>query len=71
MSAHEIAKRHFTAALAEAAVERENPDAMARCMLNLVIETYLKTRTVKDVRSELQFVADNCDPEADFMFMRP
>jgi hypothetical protein len=71
MSAQEIAKRHFTAALAEAAAELESPDTVARCMLNLVIETYLKTRAIKDVRSELQFVAENCDPDTDFMFMRP
>jgi hypothetical protein len=71
MSAQEIAKRHFAAALAEAAAEQESPDTLARCLLNLVVETYLKSRPVKDVRSELQFVAENCDPDTDFMFMRP
>jgi hypothetical protein len=71
MSAQEIAKRHFAAALSDAAVEREDPDTLARCMLNLVVETYLKSRPLKDVRSELQFVAENCDPDTDFMFMRP
>ena len=71
MPAQEIAHRHFAAALAEAAATHDDPDAVARCMLNLVVETYLKTRTLKDVRSELLFVADNCDPDTDFMFMRP
>jgi hypothetical protein len=71
MSAQEIAHRHFAEALAEAARTRDDPDAVARCMLNLVVETYLKTRSVKDVRAELLFVADNCDPDTDFMFMRP
>jgi len=62
---------HAAAALAEAGAQGESPDTVARCMLNLVVETYLQTRPVKDVRSELQFVADNCDPDTDFMFMRP
>jgi hypothetical protein len=71
MSAQAIANHHFTAALTNAAAEGESPDTVARCMLNLVIETYLRTRTIDDVRSELQFVAENCDPDTDFMFMRP
>jgi len=39
--------------------------------LSLVVSKYLEKRSVEDVRSELNFVADNCDPETDFIFMRP
>ncbi|MBL6853330.1 MAG: hypothetical protein ISS15_15510 [Alphaproteobacteria bacterium] len=71
MSADQIARRHFGAALAEAAAQGQDPDATARCLLNLVLESYLARRSVADVRSELLFLADNCDPDTDFMFMRP
>jgi hypothetical protein len=40
-------------------------------MLGLVVSKYLESRGVSDVQSELHFVAENCDPETDFMFMRP
>ena len=32
---------------------------------------YLENRAISDVQSELRFVAENCDPDTDFMFMRP
>ncbi|MBC7580725.1 hypothetical protein [Tardiphaga sp.] len=71
MSATEIAKRHFSAAIAEAHASGADPDSVCRSLLGLVVGTYLGTRPVSDVQSELRFVADNCDPETDFMFMRP
>jgi hypothetical protein len=70
-SAAEIARRHFAAAIEEAASAGQDPDAMARHMLGLVVSKYLESRSVEDVRAELTFVADNCDPETDFIFMRP
>jgi len=71
MSASAIAKRHFDEAIKEAIAAGYDADSTARYMLNLVVEKYLETRSLADVRSELQFVAENCDPETDFMFMRP
>ena len=47
------------------------PTAYAARMLGLVVSKYLESRGVSDVQSELRFVADNCDPDTDFMFMRP
>ncbi len=44
---------------------------MCRSMLGLIVAQYLQTRSVEDVQSELHYVADNCDPDADFAFMRP
>ena len=46
-------------------------DAVCRALLGLVVSKYLESREVSDVQSELRFVADNCDPDTDFMFMRP
>ena len=49
----------------------QDHDAVCRAMLGLVVAKYLESREVSDVQSELRFVADNCDPDTDFMFMRP
>jgi len=40
-------------------------------MLGLIVSKYLEARTVADVQSELRFVAENCDPDTDFVFIRP
>jgi hypothetical protein len=71
MSATEIAERHFSAAMAEAEAAGQATDSICRALLGLVISKYLESRGVSDVQSELRFVADNCDPDTDFMFMRP
>ncbi len=46
-------------------------DSLCRSLLGLIVAEYLTIREVADVQSELRFVADNCDPDTDFMFMRP
>ena len=71
MSAADIANRHFSAAIAETQAAGLESDALCRAVLNLVVAKYLETRSVTDVQSELHFLADNCDPDADFAFMRP
>jgi hypothetical protein len=71
MSATEIAKLHFTAAIAESEAAGLGHDTICRSLLGLIVSKYLEERSVFDVQSELRFVADNCDPEADFMFIRP
>lgn len=71
MSATEIAKRHFSAAVAEAETGGLGHDSVCRALLGLVVSKYLESRSVSDVQSELRFVAENCDPATDFMFMRP
>ncbi|HWZ39835.1 MAG TPA: hypothetical protein VNY08_16205 [Bradyrhizobium sp.] len=71
MSVSEIAQRHFAAAVKEAEAAGLDHDGLCRALLGLLVSEYLKTRDVTDVQSELRFVADNCDPDTDFMFMRP
>jgi hypothetical protein len=71
MSATEIAMRHFSAAVAEAESAGQGVDSVCRALLSLVVAKYLENREVSDVQSELRFVAENCDPGTDFMFMRP
>jgi hypothetical protein len=71
MSAATIAERHFRAAIADAKAEGVDDDALCRSLLGLLVGKYLETRSVSDVQSELRFVADHCDPDTDFAFMRP
>ena len=71
MSARQIAKKHFEAALEEAKAQDIAPDTLARYTLSLVVETFLATRPLEDVQAELAAAADNADPDTDYMFMRP
>jgi hypothetical protein len=71
MSASEIARRHFDAATKDAEITGQDRDGLCRALLSLIVSDYLTRREVADVQSELRFVADNCDPDTDFMFMRP
>jgi hypothetical protein len=71
MSVTEIARTHFSAAVADAERAGLDCDGVCRALLGLVVAKYLESRDVADVQSELRFVADNCDPDTDFMFMRP
>ena len=71
MSVSEIARRHFDAAMKDADAAGLGRDGLCRSLLSLIVSEYLATRDVADVQSELRFVADNCDPDTDFMFMRP
>jgi hypothetical protein len=71
MSAAAIAQQHVERALAEARQEGADPDATARYMLGCIVQKYLAYRSIGDVRAELQFITDNCDPDTDYVFMRP
>lgn len=71
MSAAMIAEHHFKAAVDEAKANNVDVDALCRSLLGLVVSQYLQTRSVADVQSELRFIAENCDPDTDFAFMRP
>ena len=71
MNGFDIARKHFGAAIDEAERSGLDPEAVARYTLSLVIAKYRETRSVADVRSELSFLAENCDPDTDYVFMRP
>ena len=66
-----IARHHLEAAIADARSAGVDPDALCRSLLGLVVARYLETRAVSDVQAELRFVAENCDPGTDHIFMRP
>lgn len=66
-----IARTHFDAAVADARAAGIDADALCRSLMGMIVAQYLETRPVSDVRAELKFVADNCDPDTDHIFMRP
>ena len=68
---HEAVNRHVEALLDEAKAQQLPADTVARALLNKVIEIYRRQRSVEDVRSELEFVAETLDDDTDFAFMRP
>ena len=71
VSASEIARRHFEAALEEAKLTGASEDVIARHTLALVISKFLERRTVDDVKQELVAASENVDPDTDYIFMRP
>lgn len=71
MTAGEIARVHFGAAMAAANAEGQDADAVARAMLSCAVASMLDRRAVADVRAELLAAAENVDPDTDYMFMRP
>jgi hypothetical protein len=71
MPVTKIAERYLTDAIADAKDAGLDPDSLCRAMLGLVVAQYLESRSVADVQSELRFIADNCDPETEFAFIRP
>jgi hypothetical protein len=71
MSASAIARKHFSAAEAEAIAAGQDPDAVARQFLALAVASFRERRPLADVRRELLEAAEHCDPDEDFTFMRP
>lgn len=70
-SAYDIARRCMLEALAEAAANNIPNDVLARAFLEGVLDIYRQTRGLADIASELQFHADNLDPDGDQIFIRP
>ena len=71
MSASDIARTHFSAAVRDAEAAGLGSESVCRSLLGLIVSKYLEARTIEDVQSELRFVAENCDPDTDFVFIRP
>lgn len=70
-SAHEIARTHLAAALTQARAAQIPDDVTGRAFLEKILDLYRETRSPEDIASELQFHAENLDPDGDQVFMRP
>ena len=72
MSAHrELVEKHMAALLTEADAQGLSMDLVGRNVINRIIDVYRQTRTIDDIASELNFLADNLDPDEEYAFMRP
>ena len=66
-----LVREHVEAAL-KAADENKIPhDSIARAMMSLAIEIFLKERPPEDVKSELEYMISNVVSDEDQEFMRP
>lgn len=70
-SAREVATKHIDALMKETNELKLSRDAVARIMLEKAISIYREERDIADIAAELTGAAENLDPDADFMFMRP
>jgi len=66
-----LVKKHLDALLADAERGGTPPDVIGRLLLEEVTALWLKSRSWRDIASELEFHAKGLDPDADFEFMRP
>ena len=67
----EIIKRHVEALLEETRSANIPADVVGRMLFQEAIEIWKRERSLADIESELKFVAENLDPDSDFVFMRP
>lgn len=71
MSVYAWARAELAASLARAAQQGHDPLLSLRALLAEVVELNRQARDVADLAGELEFMADNLDPERDYAFMRP
>ena len=71
MTPSQLARKHVSAALAQAAAEPVDRDATLRAILSEVVRGFLETRPLAEAQRELREAADHADPDEDFTFMRP
>jgi len=67
---NEICRAHLQAALKEAG-RNVSSDVVGRAMLGEVVAMWRRERSLDDIKTELEYTADNIDPEEEYAFMRP
>lgn len=70
MSTYELAERHLSAALAEAASVSTAEADVASALIELAVAVLQKTRSKDDIASELRFIVENLDEQMHH-FIRP
>lgn len=71
MSVHTWARQELEACLERGRAQGFDPILSLRALLSEAVELNRLEREVADLAQELQFLADNLDPERDYAFMRP
>ncbi len=67
----EIAKQSIAEGLKRIEEAGLSEDAFARALINEAIGVSRRTRSVGDIASELEFIAENLDEDQEYTFMRP
>ncbi|MDO8423550.1 MAG: hypothetical protein Q7S99_15465 [Parvibaculum sp.] len=70
-SARDIVTKHVDAMKADADAEQIPGDVLGRIMFEQVLRIWRESRTLDDIRSELETAIEHLDPDEDFTFMRP
>ena len=67
----DIAKDAVSAALQKISDEKLSEDALARALITEAVVIFRKSRSVGDIASELEFIAEHLEEGEEFNFMRP
>ena len=71
MGVHQWARQELESSLERARTQGFDPLMTLRVLLSEAVELNRLEREVADLAQELQFLADNLDPQRDYAFMRP
>jgi hypothetical protein len=71
MGVHQWARRELESSLERAQELGFDPLLSLRALLSEAVELNRLEREVADLAQELEFLADNLDPQRDYAFMRP
>ncbi|TXI29600.1 MAG: hypothetical protein E6Q69_14610 [Aquipseudomonas alcaligenes] len=71
MGVHQWARQELESSLERAQAQGFDPLMTLRALLSEAVELNRLEREVADLAQELQFLADNLDPQRDYAFMRP
>lgn len=71
MGVHQWARQELESSLERARTQGFEPLMTLRALLSEAVELNRLEREVADLAQELQFLADNLDPQRDYAFMRP
>ena len=71
MGVHQWARQELESSLERARTQGFDPLMTSRALLSEAVELNRLEREVADLAQELQFLADNLDPQRDYAFMRP
>ena len=71
MGVHQWARQELESSLERAQAQGFDPLMTLRALLSEAVELNRLEREVADLAQELQYLADNLDPQRDYAFMRP
>ena len=71
MGVHQWARQELESSLERAQAQGLDTLMTLRALLSEAVELNRLEREVADLAQELQFLADNLDPQRDYAFMRP